>query len=119
MALVPQTLELADGATIGFAVTGPPDAACSVLCFNPGGANYHAWTNTATLLAESGVRCVLHDCRGLGASTPAPYAEREELEAQLHFDRYAEDARALLAHLGISSGVVVCGSVRLQLTSTP
>ena len=105
-----ETLELADGAKIGYAVTGPADAFYAVLCFNPGGANYIAWEIAAELLAANGVRCILHDCRGLGSSEPAPYSERDELDAQLHFDQYAADARALLTHLGALDNVVVCGS---------
>jgi pimeloyl-ACP methyl ester carboxylesterase len=66
-------LALEDGAKVAYRVVGPPipsggDSVCTVLCFNPGGCSLVAWAHAAAQLAAAGVRCVLHDCRGLGGS---------------------------------------------------
>lgn len=104
-------LTLGDGARLAYCVVGPPPGrahSCTLLCFNPGGCTLLSWERTARHLAAVGVRCILHDCRGVGASAPAT-ADGKAHDAQYTFDTYAGDARALLEHLAVEDAVI-CGS---------
>lgn len=104
----PRRLLLPDGAEIAYRVVGPPEeagASCTVLAFNGAYLNMALWRHAADAWAAAGVRVLLHDCRGVGASRAAAHDAAVD---QFTFDRYCADAAALLEHVGAAK-VVVAG----------
>uniref|UniRef100_A0A7S4QP14 AB hydrolase-1 domain-containing protein n=1 Tax=Alexandrium monilatum TaxID=311494 RepID=A0A7S4QP14_9DINO len=102
-----QHFECPDGAVLAYRIVGgpsPPARACSILAFNGAYCNTAQWRHAANLWASAGVRCILQDVRGSGESAAASL---DEVRGQFTFDRYCEDAAALLQHLGIDKVVVV------------
>ena len=55
------------------------------------------------MLVEAGVRCIAHDCRGVGQSKPTPKGVAGS--EQFTFDQYADDAVVLLDALGIETAI--------------
>jgi len=95
------------GADIAYALAGPPESACTFLCFNGAFLSYEQWRVVAAPLASAGARLLVHDVRGTGLSSAAP--KDVEGAEQFTFDRYADDAAALLSALNLLQRVVVWG----------
>eukprot|EP01043_Picozoa_sp_COSAG02_P018501 COSAG02_NODE_865_length_16381_cov_14.799533_10_plen_310_part_00 len=94
------TCDLGQGATLNYVVHGPEDGP-AVLLFNGAFSNLGIWSETIPILVEAGVRCIAHDCRGVGDSTPT--SKDVAGSEQFTFEQYADDAAALLDILGIES----------------
>lgn len=97
------TCGLGNGAELHYEVHGPHDGP-AVLLFNGAFSNLGMWSQTIPLLAKAGVRCIAHDCRGVGKSTPTP--KDVAGSEQFTFDQYADDAVVLLDALDIKTTIV-------------
>jgi pimeloyl-ACP methyl ester carboxylesterase len=96
------TCDLGQGAQLNYEVHGPEDGP-AVLLFNGAFSNLGMWAQTIPVLAAAGVRCIAHDCRAVGESTPTP--KEVAGSEQFTFDQYADDAAVLLDALGVESAI--------------
>ncbi|MGW4468349.1 alpha/beta fold hydrolase [Nonomuraea sp. NPDC004354] len=88
-----ESLTLADGRRIGYAVFGDPAGRSCLLVHGYGSSRWVAgWALSDTVLRRHGLRVVSVDRPGYGRSTAAPGAG---------FPGWADDAAALAGHLGL------------------